>query len=72
MGPSVKFVSSINGSSLNKKIMGQLFFAKKNKPRGGGADIGENSRSRNVSRELASRILARPQELIFLFLAPML
>ena len=34
------------------------------------ADIGENSRSRNVSRELASRILARPRELIVLFLAP--
>ena len=33
-------------------------------------DIGENSRSRNVSRELASRILARPRELIVLFLAP--
>ena len=35
MGPSVKFVSRINGSSLNKKIMGQLFFCKKDQTRGG-------------------------------------
>ena len=36
MGPSVKFVSRINGS-FSKKVMGQLFFGKKTK---GGIRVG--------------------------------
>ena len=36
MGPSVKFVSRINGSFSKKKIMGQFFIRKNTKPGGGG------------------------------------
>ena len=39
MGPSVKFVSSINGS-FSKKIMGQFFFSEKRANRGGGSEGG--------------------------------
>ena len=38
MGPSVKFVSRINGSFSEKIIMGNFFFAKKNGGEGGLAE----------------------------------
>ena len=41
IGPSVKFVSRINGSFSPKKMMDQLFFRKKKaKPGGGGSEAG--------------------------------